>query len=124
MPYKDRKKQLAYLRAWRVANAERVKRARHQYYISHQAEFASRRSRWNHADRTAEGAEERGRLRSAREFTRWRDVPGEGRNPVRVGRRKKYLGNAKKRHAQAQRIYTSKRRAKKESRVEAPSAEC
>jgi hypothetical protein len=112
MPYKDRKKQLSYLRAWRVRNAEREKKAKHRYFLAHQPEFAARRAKWIPGDRVSEGAEERRLLLRARDYTRWRDVPGEGRNPTRSGRRRKYLGTANERHAQAQRIYLAKRKAK------------
>lgn len=110
MPFKDRKKQLDYLRAWRVVHAEEVRRKKHAYYLPHREEFAERRDRSAPKQGSKEGRLETRLLRSSRALARWRDIPAESRSPVRCGRRRKYVGTPVERHVQAQRIYSAKRK--------------
>jgi hypothetical protein len=120
MPFKDHAKQLAWVRAWRVANAEDVRRKKHAYYLSHRDDFAVRRKRAAPRTGPRESPIESDGLRSSRELARWRDIPGAARLPVRLGRRRKYLGTPAERHAQAQRIYAAKQRAKASRTEPAP----
>ena len=112
MPYKDRSKQLGFLRAWRITHAEDIRRKKHAYYLAHREEFAERKRNSKERPKAIEGPFESRLLRSSRNLARWRDVPGAARLPVRRGRRRIYLGTAGERHAQAQRVYIAKKRAR------------
>jgi hypothetical protein len=112
MPFKDHQKQLRYLRAWRAKYAAEIRTKKHAYYLAHRVESAERRTRSRHRGGTLESGFEAEKLRSSREHYRLRDVPGEARLPVRLGRRRMYQGSASKRHAASQRVYLAKNRAK------------
>lgn len=112
MPYNDHAFQLRWLKAWRVKNAEEIRKKKHQYYLSHRAEFAARRKFPNVRAGSREGVFETEKLRSSRALARWRDVPGESRLPVRVGRPRRYVGTALERRGQSLRIYRAKKQAR------------